>query len=158
MSADKPESKSKTSVSGIEDLQRQYNSVLNLPTFLCNGEKVPLEVLELLSSNQNLYSVLTQNYPGLLAASRSCSDNGRLHENKHFVTNHTSAPLVIPHLPIQHQSSLSYHSRRADKELLKNVATEEAYLWWLKKSQHNHNHHSSRRSSSSHIRDLKFHR
>lgn len=162
MLADKPGSKNGTSRSGSEELNRQCSSVLNLPTFVCNGEKVPFEVLELLSSNQKLYSVLIQKSPGLLTASRSFSDSGLLHENKHFVTNNIAPPsslVVIPHPSVQLQSSSTYHDRKTDKEFPKNTAIEEAYLWWLKKTQHHHHHHhSSRRSSASHIRDLKFHR
>jgi hypothetical protein len=162
MLADKPESKNGTSRSGRENLNRQCNSVLNLPTFVCNGEKVPLEVLELMSTNQNLYNVLIPKYPSLLAASRSFSDSGLLHENKHFVTSHIAPPsplVIIPHPSIRHQSSLTHHDTMTDRELPKNTTIEEAYLWWLKNTQHHHqHHHSSRRSSASHIRDLKFHR
>jgi hypothetical protein len=161
--ADKQESRNETCRSATEDPNRLYNSVLNLPTYVCNGEKVPLEVLELVTSNQNLYTVLLQNYPSLLASSRSFSDSGRLHDSRQFVTNRTAPPsplVIIPHPSIRRQSSVTYHDRKTDKELPKNATTEEAYLCWLKKTQHHHNchHHSSRRSSSSYIRDLKFHR
>ena len=155
--------KNGTSRNASEDPNRLCSSVLNLPTFVNDGEKVPVEVLELLSSNRHLCGVLMQNYPTLLTASRSCSDSGRLHENKIFVASNrlaTPPPLVvIPHPSIRRQSSLNYDDIRFDKELPKNSTPEEAYLWWLKKTQYHHNHHhSSRRSSSAHIKDLKFHR
>jgi len=165
MLADKPESRNETCRSVTEDPNRLYNSVLNLPTFVGNSEKVPLEVLELLVSNQNLYSVLLQNYPSVLTSSRSCSDSGRLHDSRQFVSNRTAPPsplVILPHLSNRHQSSISCHDRKNDKEFLKNPAAEEAYLWWLKRTQHqhhcHHHHHPSRRSSSSYVRDLKFHR
>lgn len=163
MLADKPESRNETCRSVTEDPNRLYNSVLNLPTFVGNSEKVPLEVLELLVSNQNLYSVLLQNYPSVLASSRSFSDSGRLHDSRQFVSNRTApSPLVIlPHPCNRHQSSISCLDRKTDKEFPKNAAAEEAYLWWLKRTQHHHHchhHHPSRRSSSLYIRDLKFHR
>lgn len=154
MLGDAPGRKTETSRSGTEEAKRQCSSVLNLPTFVCNGEKVPFEVLERLTSNQL--------YPSLLAGSRSFSDSGRLHENKHFATNHTAPPsplVVIPHPSIRRESCIGYHDRKADKELPKNATTEEAYLWWLRKIQdchHCHYHHSSRRNSASHVRDLKF--
>ncbi|XP_043261763.1 uncharacterized protein LOC122402765 isoform X1 [Colletes gigas] len=51
----------------------KFRSVVNLPTFVKHNEKVPVEVLELLSSNPRLYKVILENYPNLLAC-RSCSD------------------------------------------------------------------------------------
>ncbi|CAH3898114.1 unnamed protein product [Pieris brassicae] len=43
------------------------SSVINLPTFLRQNERVPIEVLEQLKSNERLYSIVLQNYPSLLA-------------------------------------------------------------------------------------------
>lgn len=51
---------------------RLFSSLITLPTFVKNGEKVPMEVLELMSSNKNIHKILLQNYPGL-AHSRSFS-------------------------------------------------------------------------------------
>jgi len=166
MLADKPESRNETCRSVTEDPNRLYNSVLNLPTFVGNSEKVPLEVLELLVSNQNLYSVLLQNYPSLLASSRSFSDSGRLHDSRQFVSNRTAPPsplVILPNPSNRRQSSISCHDRKADKEFPKNAAAEEACLWWLKRTQHHHHHHCHHhhhpsRRSSSYIRDLKFQR
>ncbi|KAJ8679658.1 hypothetical protein QAD02_015445 [Eretmocerus hayati] len=50
-----------------------FRSVVNLPTFVRQSEKVPLEVLESLSSNSRLYNVILENYPSLLLC-RSASD------------------------------------------------------------------------------------
>lgn len=50
-----------------------FRSVVNLPTFVRQSEKVPLEVLESLSSNSRLYNVILENYPSLLLC-RSLSD------------------------------------------------------------------------------------
>lgn len=47
--------------------QHKVNSVINLPTFLRQHEKVPPEVLEQLTSNERLYNIILQNYPSLLA-------------------------------------------------------------------------------------------
>ncbi|XP_039290596.1 monocarboxylate transporter 14 [Nilaparvata lugens] len=49
-------------------------SVYNLPTFVRQNEKVPLEVLEALRANKRMYNVIVENYPSLLSC-RSMSDN-----------------------------------------------------------------------------------
>ncbi|KAJ8957426.1 hypothetical protein NQ318_004906 [Aromia moschata] len=51
------------------------NSVLNLPTFIKQNEKVPIEVLEQLSANKKIYNIILENYPSLLLC-RSSSDKG----------------------------------------------------------------------------------
>ncbi|XP_014259196.1 monocarboxylate transporter 5-like [Cimex lectularius] len=63
-----------------EAANRLCSSLVNLPTFVRNGEKVPLEVLEMLTAHKHLYHVLLHNYPSLLISSRSLSDSARLHE------------------------------------------------------------------------------
>ncbi|KAF7410041.1 hypothetical protein HZH68_004422 [Vespula germanica] len=50
-----------------------FRSVVNLPTFVKECEKVPLEVLQSLSANSRLYNVILENYPNLLKC-RSLSD------------------------------------------------------------------------------------
>lgn len=70
-----------------EAANRLCSSLVNLPTFVRNGEKVPLEVLEKLTTHRQLYTLLMQNYPSLLISSRSFSDSGCLHEQ---VRNHHS--------------------------------------------------------------------
>ncbi|KAK5640858.1 hypothetical protein RI129_009405 [Pyrocoelia pectoralis] len=52
-----------------------FCSEVNLPTFVKKSETVPLEVLEQLSSNTRLYTVILENYPTLLTC-RSTSDKG----------------------------------------------------------------------------------
>lgn len=47
--------------------QQKVSSVINLPTFLQQSEKVPREVLEQLSTNADLYNIVLENYPSLLA-------------------------------------------------------------------------------------------
>ncbi|CAG9865530.1 unnamed protein product [Phyllotreta striolata] len=56
-------------------LRNNHNSVLNLPTYIRQNEKVPIEVLEQLSSNKKLYNVILQNFPSLILC-RSTSDKG----------------------------------------------------------------------------------
>jgi hypothetical protein len=49
---------------------RLCSSLVSLPTFVRSGEKVPLEVLEMLTSHTHLYHVLLHNYPNLLVTSQ----------------------------------------------------------------------------------------
>ncbi|KAF6198866.1 hypothetical protein GE061_006889 [Apolygus lucorum] len=60
--------------------QRTCSSLVNLPTFIKNGEKVPIEVLEMLWTQKHLYQAILHTYPGLLISSRSLSDSARIHE------------------------------------------------------------------------------
>lgn len=63
-----------------EEAQKLWSSLVNLPTFVANGERVPLEVLEMLTTNKHLTAVLLHNYPSLLITSRSLSDSARIAE------------------------------------------------------------------------------
>ncbi|XP_030763158.1 monocarboxylate transporter 14-like [Sitophilus oryzae] len=70
--------KLETSLDNNEDkakLKKYFSSALNLPTFIKQNEKVPLEVLELLSGNKKLYNVILQNYPSLLMSRSTSLDN-----------------------------------------------------------------------------------
>ncbi|KAK9508620.1 hypothetical protein O3M35_006141 [Rhynocoris fuscipes] len=83
-----------------EETKRLFSSLVNLPTFIRNGEKVPLEVLEMLSAHKHLYHVLQHNYPSLLISSRSLSDSARMHElsttekRDHYTGNEFSAKFL----------------------------------------------------------------
>ncbi|XP_055601952.1 uncharacterized protein LOC129750864 [Uranotaenia lowii] len=58
---------------GEEIDPRLFSSLITLPTFIKNGEKVPVEVLELLYKQRNVHEHVLQNYPNLLH-SRSFSE------------------------------------------------------------------------------------
>lgn len=68
----------------VDPASRMCSSLVNLPTFVRNKEQVPIEVMELLSTNSQIYKILQHNYPNLLA-SRSFSDSGRLNDPQHQV-------------------------------------------------------------------------
>lgn len=53
--------------------QQKVSSVINLPTFFRESEKVPAEVLDQVMSNKRFYNIILQNYPSLLAL-RSSSE------------------------------------------------------------------------------------
>lgn len=78
---------------------RLYSSLVHLPTYIRDGEKIPVEVLELLASNKNIYNILLANYPNLLVPSRSFSDSGRLNEasltSKHANTTTQLSPPAL---------------------------------------------------------------
>lgn len=82
-----------TSVDNKEDeekLKKYFSSTLSLPTFIKQNEKVPIEVLELLSRNKKLYNVIIQNYPSLLSSRSSSLDNIL------NTTNHNESPQRVP--------------------------------------------------------------
>lgn len=146
-----------------EDGGKLFSSLVNLPTFVKNGEKVPLEVLELLSTRKNVYNVLLQNYPNLMISSRSFSDSGALHDqlcvpSARFVP--TPSPLVD--LKGQESNNKEQDEREEDKSNKQN--TDAAYLWWLKKI---NTENPLRRSSSlqhnkrvptAYLKDIRVHR
>lgn len=88
-------------------------SVVNLPTFVRQKEKVPLEVLESLSSNKRVYNLILENYPSFLMC-RSLSDNGKLNTiPESFVLparipvtaiKATKQPTALTHADARHQS------------------------------------------------------
>lgn len=122
---------------------RLCTSLVNLPTYVKNGEKVPIEVLELLSTHKNVYNVLMQNYPNLLTPSRSLSDSGHLNE-----AHLNSKPIHPP-------SKLTFPASQPPPH----ANTDEAYLWWLKKSQISPprmNPH--KKLDAAYLRDLRVHR
>ncbi|KAJ4444017.1 hypothetical protein ANN_05806 [Periplaneta americana] len=70
-------------------------SVVNLPTYIREKEKVPLEVLESLRANKRMYNVILENYPSLLLC-RSISDHGKLNSiiNDNFVIPAARVPVT----------------------------------------------------------------
>lgn len=105
---------------------RLFSSLITLPTFMRNGEKVPLEVLELMSSNnRNLqHQILFQNYPGL-AHSRSRSFSEPLSASHHSNGIVSPETIVSPTNPLQNQYS---------KSKSRHIRNEQAFLTWLKKN------------------------
>nr|CAD7259481.1 unnamed protein product [Timema shepardi] len=151
---------------GAAELSRFCSSVVNLPTYVRNGEKVPFEVLELLSNNQSLYHVLLQNYPGLMISSHSFSDSGRLHENAtaggkkqppleapvKLIDKGAPSPLVvIPHPAVQSKPIVVIPGKKA-KEPANQVTGEEALI--LLQQQPG----SEKKMTTAHLRDIRMHR
>lgn len=121
----------------IDNKKRLYSSLVNLPTYVRNGEKVPPEVLELLSTHKNFYNVLVVNYPNLLTPSKSFSDSGRLHAQTQIELNS----------PAQSQPK--------QPKALNNVDSQ--YIWWLKKNQMSPPP-AKKLPATAFLRDLRIHR
>ncbi|XP_077300586.1 monocarboxylate transporter 9-like [Arctopsyche grandis] len=86
-----------------ESVTRQFCSLVNLPTYVNNGENVPVEVLELLATHKNVYNVLMQNYPSMLISSRSFSDSGKIHElgtRRGLAAQEITSPPATIHSPV----------------------------------------------------------
>lgn len=129
-----------------EDGGKLFSSLVSLPTFVKNGEKVPLEVLELLSTRKNVYNVLLQNYPSLLMSSVSFSDSGPLNE---AVATEQSVARTPVSSPVEDKQTGGDEAGRGqdgndEKQLQPRQPNQEigdknwqhqdaAYLWWLKK-------------------------
>jgi len=151
-----------------ENGEKLFSSLVSLPTFVKNGEKVPLEVLELLSTNKAVYNILLQNYPSLLISSRSFSDSGALHDqlstpSARFIP--TPSPLVELRAEDDKEKTVREGSddERAHGE--QQTSMEPAYLWWLKKT--DPEDVSLRRSSAleqprrlptAYLKDIRMHR
>jgi MFS transporter, MCT family, solute carrier family 16 (monocarboxylic acid transporters), member 9 len=133
------------------DDPRLFSSLITLPTFVKNGEKVsfnnnkkrgvnenlncfshyfqiPIEVLELLAKNRNVHEVLMQKYPSLLH-SRSISES--------FVTQPPSttvtSPVIAEDKAIEKDGSVPVINKVSD---LKDD------LPWLRRGNSEHHHHS----------------
>ncbi|XP_047994880.1 uncharacterized protein LOC125233069 [Leguminivora glycinivorella] len=84
----------------------KVSSVINLPTFLRQSEKVPVEVLDLLSTNKRLYNIILQNYPSLLA----------LRSNSEQKLPIEPAPEVPKNKPIKMSMKLKLNKKEKKKD------------------------------------------
>ncbi|KAK2588248.1 hypothetical protein KPH14_004278 [Odynerus spinipes] len=144
-----------------EDGDKLFSSLVNLPTFVKNGEKVPLEVLELLSTRKNVYNVLLQNYPSLLISSKSFSDSGALHDQI-SIPSARFVPTPSPLADLKGEERKNKSPRDDEQELERQA--DAAYLWWLKKiSSDSPLRRSSttehpRRLPTAYLKDIRVHR
>ncbi|XP_072766667.1 monocarboxylate transporter 9 [Anoplolepis gracilipes] len=126
---------------GDEESEKLFSSLVSLPTFVKNREKVPVEVLELLSTNKAVYNVLLQNYPSLLISSKSFSDSGALHDQLSTPSaRFIPTPSPLAELKIENGKDRDIGGREDnDEQTLRGEqhhggqSVEPAYLWWLKK-------------------------
>nr|XP_018903102.1 PREDICTED: uncharacterized protein LOC109034428 [Bemisia tabaci]XP_018903103.1 PREDICTED: uncharacterized protein LOC109034428 [Bemisia tabaci]XP_018903104.1 PREDICTED: uncharacterized protein LOC109034428 [Bemisia tabaci]XP_018903105.1 PREDICTED: uncharacterized protein LOC109034428 [Bemisia tabaci] len=144
---------------------RLCSSLVSLPTFIRNGEKVPLEVLELLSNQKQLYHVLCHNYPSLLISSRSFSDSGRVHEipqssnADHYVGRLMPNSAPMSPLAAQNDSErpIKAHPEGLNGNALANRlnSTNPNTTWWTNKQPRPSNR---ARLPTAYLKDLRVHR
>lgn len=120
-----------------ESGEKLFSSLVSLPTFVKNREKVPIEVLELLSANKAIYNVLLQNYPNLLISSKSFSDSGALHDQL-STPSARFIPTPSPLAELKIETDKDRDMREDNDEQIfrdeqQQQSVEPAYLWWLKK-------------------------
>jgi len=84
---------------------QNFHSVVNLPTFIRQNEKVPLEVLELLKDKHRLYNLIVENYPSLLTC-RSISDHGNLHKAAEEVVGRVPVTMSVKVKPQVRKASV----------------------------------------------------
>ncbi|XP_011873575.1 PREDICTED: uncharacterized protein LOC105565193 [Vollenhovia emeryi] len=148
--------------------EKLFSSLVNLPTFVKNGERVPLEVLELLSTNKTVYNVLLQNYPSLLISSRSFSDSGALHDQ----LSTPSARFISTPSPLAELRATTEGKDKENKRILHGEqqqqqppqSVEPAYLRWLKKIdsdiplRRSNTLEPPRRLPTAYLKDIRMHR
>ncbi|KYN03988.1 PREDICTED: uncharacterized protein LOC108772730 [Cyphomyrmex costatus] len=146
-----------------ESGEKLFSSLVNLPTFVKNGERVPLEVLELLSTNktETVYNVLLQNYPSLLISSRSFSDSGALHDQ----LSTPSARFLTTPSPLTEDKNKGRDDRilrGGQQQQRQHQSVEPSYLWWLKKIDTPLRRSSTleqpRRLPTAYLKDIRMHR
>lgn len=145
-SSEKPEYLLKTLVMSLNSSddaapKSHHRSVINLPTFVKQNEKVPLEVLEQLSENKNIYKVILENYPSLLSC-RSTS----LKNLSHVVDD--DSPVTATRIPVTMSMKIKKSKdNRAAKETTEDVNSKTPMLphrdslRWMKDSLPQRHHH-----------------
>ncbi|KAG7189710.1 hypothetical protein KM043_017378 [Ampulex compressa] len=148
-----------------EDGEKLFSSLVSLPTFVKNGEKVPLEVLELLSTRKNVYNVLLQNYPSLLISSRSFSDSGALHDQLSTPSaRFVPTPSPLAELKVNDDKEANRGTEDRVQQQQQQHQPDAAYLWWLKKVhqgsplRRSSNIEHPRRLPTAYLKDIRVHR
>lgn len=139
----------------LMDDPRLFSSLITLPTFVKNGEKVnfqlirqrvqpanemhfflhitqvPVEVLELMSANKHVHNVLLKNYPGL-AHSRSFSQPLTSSHHSHG----SNAPLengLSLNSPNENDNEIGHLKSKGRR-----IQNEQEFLSWMKHDHHIH--------------------
>lgn len=137
------------------DDPRLFSSLITLPTYFKQGEKLPLEVLELLQRHRNVRDIVLQNYPGLLH-SRSFSEpfNSSNINAEQQVISPTLATIQLQSTPSDPNSNMPSN----------NITTEQELFQWLKSNKkkqshhHHHHHHLIHQQQSNYLKDIRMHR
>lgn len=148
-----------------EDDEKLFSSLVSLPTFVKNSEKVPLEVLELLSTRKNVYNVLLQNYPSLLISSRSFSDSGPLHDQLSTPSaRFVPTPSSLSELKSEEAKDEGKVLASNDEQTLQQQTDAAWRLWWSKKInldsslRRSSTFDHTRRLPTAYLKDIRVHR
>ncbi|CAH1723244.1 unnamed protein product [Chironomus riparius] len=126
-----------------------FSSLVNLPTFVKNGEKIPFGVLEQLAKNRNFHDVLLHNYPHLLTT-RSLSASDQITTSNDPAINMIVSPTTMT-MASNHQNKKHRHTIQIG-ESETDVADK-----WLRHHEHHH-HHQHHRHVMDILKDLRIHR
>ncbi|KAJ6635494.1 Monocarboxylate transporter 12, partial [Pseudolycoriella hygida] len=118
---------------------RPFSSLITLPTFIRNGEKVPMEVLELMSTHRNARNL---RHSGL-SYSRSFSEP--LSSSRH-------SNVMSPESTL---SPTNPERLRYEKAKCRKINNEQAFLSFLKRDGINH---QKDRQKDAYLKDIKMHR
>ncbi|KAL1497873.1 hypothetical protein ABEB36_008759 [Hypothenemus hampei] len=105
-------------------LQSYFQSTLALPTFIRQHEKVPAEVLELLTSNKNVTRALLTHYPSLILS------------NSHANEIHKENRLKITRSSLGHEDAWPKHNEAQVSLIGRKNSIHETYFKNLKMDKH----------------------
>ncbi|XP_070499939.1 monocarboxylate transporter 14-like [Chironomus tepperi] len=134
-----------------QDDPHLFSSLVNLPTFVKNGEKIPFGVLEQLAKNRNFHDVLLHNYPHLLTTRSLSASDQITTSNDHAAINMIVSPTTMT-LSSNRQNKKHRHTIQIG-ESETDVADK-----WLRHHEHHHHHHQHHRHVMDILKDLKIHR
>ncbi|XP_011301364.1 monocarboxylate transporter 9-like [Fopius arisanus] len=147
----------------VEEHGKNFSSLLTLPTFLKNGDQVPIEVLELLATRKDVYNILLHNYPSLLTSSRSFSDSATINDG-------VNLPVVCDDELTKAKDREEFDNldrkSKVNSEKFKETNDDAAvYLWWLRKLQpddcqlqRSSTLEAHRRLPTAYLRNIRMHR
>lgn len=127
-----------------------FSSLVNLPTFVKNGEKIPFGVLEQLAKNRNFHDVLLHNYPHLLTT-RSLSASDQISTSNDPTLNMIMSPTTMTMSNNQQNKKHRHTIQIGESET--DVADK-----WLRHHEHHHNNHQHHRHVMDILKDLRIHR
>ncbi|KAG4077718.1 hypothetical protein HA402_004177 [Bradysia odoriphaga] len=120
---------------------RPFSSLITLPTFIRNGEKVPMEVLELMSKHRNGRNTFM--HTGL-SYSRSFSEPLSSSRHSNVMSPETTLSPTNP------------ERLRYEKTKCRKIENEQAFLTFLKRG--GGIHHQKDRHKDAYLKDIKMHR
>ncbi|KAG6452063.1 hypothetical protein O3G_MSEX007461 [Manduca sexta] len=103
-----------TTQMNADQAYKRMHSAIHLPTFIQQNEKVPSEVIEKLMENKRLYNIILQNYPDLIAKSRSEININT--EHPEGTTNPAQLPVEIKVKKTKTTSESEHNKEKKEKK------------------------------------------